>query len=32
LLVAQGLEYLERYGAEAGLLREMARFAIDRDH
>jgi farnesyl diphosphate synthase len=32
LLVRQGLEYLDRYGAEADLLREIARFAIERDH
>jgi farnesyl diphosphate synthase len=32
LLVDQGIAFLDRYGAEADLLREIARFAIDRDH
>jgi farnesyl diphosphate synthase len=32
LLVAQGVSYLQSYGAEADLLRAIARFAIDRDH
>ena len=32
LLVAQAVEYLERYGPEADLLREIARFAVERDH
>jgi len=32
LLVAQGIAFLDRYGAEADLLREIARFAIARDH
>jgi len=32
LLIAQSLEYLERYGPEADLLRAIARFAIERDH
>jgi len=32
LLVGQALQYLERYGAEADLLREIARFAVERDH
>jgi farnesyl diphosphate synthase len=32
LLVAQGIEYLNSFGAEADLLRAIARFAIARDH
>jgi farnesyl diphosphate synthase len=32
LLVGQAVEYLERYGSEADLLREIARFAVERDH
>jgi farnesyl diphosphate synthase len=32
LLVTQGVSYLQSYGAEADLLRAIARFAIDRDH
>jgi farnesyl diphosphate synthase len=32
LLVAQAIEYLDRYGEEADLLREIARFAVERDH
>jgi farnesyl diphosphate synthase len=32
LLVGQAVEYLERYGPEADLLREIARFAVERDH
>ncbi|MBV9932160.1 MAG: polyprenyl synthetase family protein [Alphaproteobacteria bacterium] len=32
LLVRQAIEYLDRYGAEADLLREIARFAVERDH
>ena len=32
LLVGQAVAFLDRYGAEADLLREIARFAIDRDH
>jgi farnesyl diphosphate synthase len=32
LLVRQAVAFLDRYGAEADLLREIARFAIDRDH
>jgi farnesyl diphosphate synthase len=32
LLVAQALEYLDRYGREADLLRAIARFAVERDH
>jgi farnesyl diphosphate synthase len=32
LLVGQAIEYLERYGSEADLLREIARFAVERDH
>ena len=32
LLVRQAVEYLDRYGAEADLLREIARFAVERDH
>jgi farnesyl diphosphate synthase len=32
LLIGQATEYLERYGAEADLLRTIARFAIERDH
>jgi farnesyl diphosphate synthase len=32
LLVAQAIEYLDRYGDEAALLREIARFAVERDH
>ena len=32
LLVAQGIEYLASYGAEADLLRAIARFAVERDH
>jgi farnesyl diphosphate synthase len=32
LLVGQATEYLQSYGAEADLLRAIARFAIERDH
>jgi farnesyl diphosphate synthase len=32
LLVAQAVEYLQSYGQEADLLREIARFAVARDH
>jgi farnesyl diphosphate synthase len=32
LLVAQAIEYLQSYGAEADLLRAIARFAVERDH
>ena len=32
LLVAQAAEYLQSYGQEADLLREIARFAVERDH
>jgi farnesyl diphosphate synthase len=32
LLVAQAVQYLDRYGVEADLLREIARFAVERDH
>ncbi|MEA3062612.1 MAG: farnesyl diphosphate synthase [Sphingomonadales bacterium] len=32
LLVGQALEYLDRYGQEADLLRAIARFAVERDH
>ncbi|WP_225421521.1 polyprenyl synthetase family protein [Sphingomonas parva] len=32
LLVSQATEYLASYGAEADLLRAIARFAIERDH
>lgn len=32
LLVAQAIEYLKTYGAEADLLRAIARFAVERDH
>ena len=32
LLVAQAVEYLQSYGAEADLLRAIARFAVERDH
>ena len=32
LLVGQAVQYLDRYGAEADLLREIARFAVERDH
>ena len=32
LLVAQACEYLQSYGAEADLLRAIARFAVERDH
>jgi farnesyl diphosphate synthase len=32
LLVDQGIEYLKSYGAEADLLRAIARFAVERDH
>jgi farnesyl diphosphate synthase len=32
LLVCQAIEYLDRYGSEADLLREIARFAVERDH
>ena len=32
LLVSQAMEYLASYGAEADLLRGIARFAIERDH
>ena len=32
LLVAQAVEYLKSYGAEADLLRALARFAVERDH
>ena len=32
LLVRQAIEYLDRYGAEADLLRDIARFAVERDH
>ena len=32
MLVAQATEYLNGYGAEADLLRAIARFAVERDH
>jgi farnesyl diphosphate synthase len=32
LLVSQAVEYLKSYGAEADLLRALARFAVERDH
>ena len=32
LLVAQAIAYLDRYDPEADLLREIARFAVERDH
>ncbi|HEX8449230.1 MAG TPA: farnesyl diphosphate synthase [Allosphingosinicella sp.] len=32
LLVAQAVEYLKSFGAEADLLRAIARFAVERDH
>ena len=32
LLVGQAIEYLKSYGAEADLLRAIARFAVERDH
>ncbi len=32
LLVGQAVEYLKSYGAEADLLRAVARFAVERDH
>ncbi|HEX2764609.1 MAG TPA: farnesyl diphosphate synthase [Allosphingosinicella sp.] len=32
LLVGQAIEYLSSYGAEADLLRAVARFAVERDH
>src|SRR3954463_423086 len=32
LLVDQALQYLDRYGQEADLLRAIARFAVERDH
>ena len=32
LLVAQAIEFLASYGAEADLLRAIARFAVERDH
>ena len=32
LLVAQAIDYLKSYGAEADLLRAIARFAVERDH
>jgi farnesyl diphosphate synthase len=32
LLIAQAIEHLGRFGAEADLLRAIARFAIERDH
>jgi farnesyl diphosphate synthase len=32
LLVEQAIDYLKSYGAEADLLRAIARFAIERDH
>ena len=32
MLVGQAVEYLKSYGAEADLLRAIARFAIERDH
>ena len=32
LLAAQGIEYLAGFGAEAELLRAIARFAVERDH
>jgi len=32
LLIDQALTYLERFGAEADLLRAIARFAVERDH
>jgi farnesyl diphosphate synthase len=32
ILVSQASEYLNGYGAEADLLRAIARFAIERDH
>ncbi len=32
LLVSQAVEYLQSYGAEADLLRAIARFAVERDH
>jgi farnesyl diphosphate synthase len=32
LLVSQGVDFLKSYGAEADLLRAIARFAVERDH
>jgi len=32
ILVAQAIEHLQGFGAEADLLRTMARFAVERDH
>jgi farnesyl diphosphate synthase len=32
LLIGQAIEHLGRFGAEADLLRAIARFAIERDH
>jgi farnesyl diphosphate synthase len=32
LLVCQAIDCLDRYGSEADLLREIARFAVERDH
>jgi farnesyl diphosphate synthase len=32
LLVRQAVDYLKSYGAEADLLRAIARFAVERDH
>jgi farnesyl diphosphate synthase len=32
LLVGQAIEHLHGYGSEAGLLRAIARFAVERDH
>jgi farnesyl diphosphate synthase len=32
LLVGQAIDYLKSYGAEADLLRAIARFAVERDH
>jgi len=32
MLVAQGIEHLKAFGAEADLLRAIARFAVERDH
>jgi farnesyl diphosphate synthase len=32
LLVSQAIEHIDRYGAEADLLRDIAKFAVERDH
>jgi farnesyl diphosphate synthase len=32
ILVAQAVKHLQSFGAEADLLRAVARFAVDRDH